>query len=244
MTVAKYHDGTAWRNVVSLTGPQGPPGVGQAQDEGVVLPQRPNLNFTGPSVTATDDAANNRTNVAVAPNVPVVTQPSALPSSPVDGQEVIYAPNFDPYPYWHFKYRASSGFAYKWECIGGMPLIARDDTDRPFSANGAFGITSNILQITLPLAGDYDVITTVNIYGESVSGTYQCGVGDTSAVIGQFAAQGSTYAFSGIAVNPWSNGRIAGNTAGRVLRHYVAAPSGQTVHPRGRLLSIMPVRVG
>jgi|KBSMisStandDraft_5_1062788.scaffolds.fasta_scaffold142264_2 hypothetical protein len=36
------------------------------QDEGSALTARPALNFTGSSVTATDDAANNRTNVTIA----------------------------------------------------------------------------------------------------------------------------------------------------------------------------------
>src|SRR3990167_8392234 len=35
------------------------------QDEGVDLPVRPRINFTGAGVTATDDAVNNRTNVTI-----------------------------------------------------------------------------------------------------------------------------------------------------------------------------------
>jgi hypothetical protein len=53
------------------TGPQGNPGVINAvQDEGSPLTGRANLNFIGAGVTATDDAANNRTNVTVSAALP------------------------------------------------------------------------------------------------------------------------------------------------------------------------------
>lgn len=45
------------------TGPTGP--IGTVQDEGVDLTGRSKLNFVGPAVTASDDAANNRTNVTI-----------------------------------------------------------------------------------------------------------------------------------------------------------------------------------
>ena len=45
------------------TGPTGP--VTIIQDEGVARTQRTTLNFTGTGVTATDDSANGRTNVAI-----------------------------------------------------------------------------------------------------------------------------------------------------------------------------------
>ena len=49
------------------TGPQGPGGtISGVQDEGVALTARSSLNFVGAGVVATDDAANNRTNVTIA----------------------------------------------------------------------------------------------------------------------------------------------------------------------------------
>lgn len=51
------------------TGPQGPAGPqgipSNVQEEGSVLPTRLAINFTGAGVLATDDVANNRTNVAI-----------------------------------------------------------------------------------------------------------------------------------------------------------------------------------
>lgn len=82
------------------TGPQGPPGPPgpqglpkQPQDEGVSLPARSFLNFVGAGVTATDDLANDRTNVTIpgggaAPNAFTLFHPSAgadiSPESPTD----------------------------------------------------------------------------------------------------------------------------------------------------------------
>lgn len=40
-------------------------GISQVQDEGSDLPSQSNINFTGAGVTASDDAANGRTNVAI-----------------------------------------------------------------------------------------------------------------------------------------------------------------------------------
>lgn len=52
------------------TGPQGPAGPAGTSiviaDEATPLTVRPTLNFTGAGVTATDDSANNRTNVIIA----------------------------------------------------------------------------------------------------------------------------------------------------------------------------------
>lgn len=63
---------TGPQGVVGATGAQGPQGVAGAQgnmpvvqDEGTPLTVRPTMNFIGASVTAADDAVNNRTNVTL-----------------------------------------------------------------------------------------------------------------------------------------------------------------------------------
>src|SRR5215218_6358847 len=55
---------------------------------------------------------------------------TALPGSPVDGQEVIYqnASMASVGVAWRLKYRSASGSAYKWEFIGGAPLMSFDAT--------------------------------------------------------------------------------------------------------------------
>lgn len=59
----------------------------QIQDEGTPLTARNGLNFVGPGVTVTDDAANNRTLVTI-PSVPNYTGPNIIvlgPTDPVPG---------------------------------------------------------------------------------------------------------------------------------------------------------------
>jgi hypothetical protein len=56
------------------------------QDEGIALPQRPIMNFTGGGVTATDDIPNNRTNVTVPLGAGV-----NMPINPDDNNKIAYA---------------------------------------------------------------------------------------------------------------------------------------------------------
>jgi hypothetical protein len=98
---------------IGPTGPQGPAGGPILQDEGIVLPSRAALNFTGLRVVASDDSANNRTNVNVAP-LPLL---NAFPASPVDGQEAYIDVLGPGGPTWHIRYRANHPGAYKWDVI-------------------------------------------------------------------------------------------------------------------------------
>lgn len=57
---------TGAQGPAGATGAQGPAGpINTVADEGAALPVRSALNFTGSGVTATDDTANNRTQVTV-----------------------------------------------------------------------------------------------------------------------------------------------------------------------------------
>lgn len=104
---------------------------------------------------------------------------TALPGSPVDGQEVYYQ---SPTKYtdnptantsmqtagnvWHLRYRAAASGSYKWEFVGGSPLIASIETSVAQSSNAAGWVdlpSSAGPTITLPLGGDYEA------YGVAVS---------------------------------------------------------------------------
>jgi hypothetical protein len=63
VTVAKWWNGSAWVPV-GVQGPAGQPRV--VQDEGVALPARGAVNFTGKGVVATDNPASDRTDVSIA----------------------------------------------------------------------------------------------------------------------------------------------------------------------------------
>jgi hypothetical protein len=84
---------------------------------------------------------------------PVVT---ALPTSPVDGQECYFVADAANGIKWHLKYNASSSSAYKWEYLGGPPLTSTltPVTARPV-LTAAWAAVPNVPTITMPLAGDF-----------------------------------------------------------------------------------------
>jgi hypothetical protein len=135
------------------------------QDEGVVLPARAALNFVGTGVTASDDAVNNRTNVAVPFTRPIVT---ALPTSPApaNGDEVYLLPPA-PVPASslpegvtpaHLRYNtAHTATAYKWELVGGELKYWYESTS--FYLNtvlGAFQATG-LNRFTVPVSGLWEI---------------------------------------------------------------------------------------
>jgi hypothetical protein len=85
-------------------------------------------------------------------NAPLV---SALPGSPVDGQECYYVADATNGVVWHLVYRAADASSYKWQFIGGPPLYAVVDTSQTTNSNAYTALTTAGPSITLPLAGDY-----------------------------------------------------------------------------------------
>jgi len=85
-------------------------------------------------------------------------QMSAAPfSSPYDGQEIALIADAGNISLWHLRYNASSASAYKWECLGGQPLLAYSGGS---VSNGAsLNTWTNIVSATLiiPRTGEYSV---------------------------------------------------------------------------------------
>ena len=95
---------------------------------------------------------------------------ASLPSSPVDGDEIVYTANGTLGVRWHFKYRAASASAYKWEFIGGAPIRAETDYAVWTSWTGYATLThaATPTQITVPLAGDYQCTGEVHSWCSSL----------------------------------------------------------------------------
>ena len=91
---------------------------------------------------------------------------TALPGSPVDGQQVFYQPTapFDGSNsmaslgrIWHLRYRAASASAYKWEALAAAPLAVYDAAQ--VSTTATTPTTGQVgTNLTVPLAGDYEVV--------------------------------------------------------------------------------------
>lgn len=95
---------------------------------------------------------------ASSPQPPIVT---ALPENPVDTQEIIYLADATNGIEWRFRYRAASASAYKWEFIGGPPIVTGIQggltTAKVAETKQLLGGPS----ITVPLDGEYDIAGTI-----------------------------------------------------------------------------------
>ena len=83
---------------------------------------------------------------------------SALPSSPVDGQECYYHnPVMEALGIiWHLRYNAVSASAYKWEYLGGSDLQSGPQGAVVHAVASEIALTSGPT-LTVPLSGDYRV---------------------------------------------------------------------------------------
>lgn len=88
-----------------------------------------------------------------------VTAPevNSLPASPIDQQECIYVVDATNGIKWHLKYRSASASAYKWEYIGGAPLISEVLSSESTASGTYVNLTTTGPSVALPLAGDYIV---------------------------------------------------------------------------------------
>jgi hypothetical protein len=82
---------------------------------------------------------------------------TSLPGSPVNGQDCFYLADATNGIVWHLKYRAASASAYKWECMDGPPLTSEIVTGEATASTAYVDLATTGPQVTLPLAGDYDI---------------------------------------------------------------------------------------
>lgn len=80
---------------------------------------------------------------------------TSLPSSPIDGQEIIYVADATKGVLWHLKYNLGSASAYKWEFIGGSSLDAFVQTSEATTSTSYVDLATVGPSVTLALAGDY-----------------------------------------------------------------------------------------
>lgn len=87
---------------------------------------------------------------------------TALPATPYDGQEVYYGADPTNGVIWHLRYRSAASGSYKWEFIGGDRMRATQSPtateNTTSSASYGAGSGATLPSITLPLAGDYNIM--------------------------------------------------------------------------------------
>lgn len=174
--------------------------------------------------------------------VPPLDIVSALPGSPFDGQEIYFqsAAMATAGVVWHLRYRAGGG-AYKWEFLGGPPIIATNTTAGTVSSNTTPAAFTNTPTITIPLLGDYWVTGSgdVSTSNSALQGNTQVGNGTVFAPTQRIA-------HSATSVNwPFSNGGLmAGAAAATTLSLYGFSNGGaSTLTANTKTISLLPIRV-
>lgn len=167
---------------------------------------------------------------------------TALPATPVDGQEYFYLANASLGIVWLLRYRSGAAGAYKWDVIGGSPLYAVVETLENTSVGAFTDLATVGPQFNLPLAGDYMVrfgatmsqttATFAAIAGLGVGGTF---APDNRVVINAGAAADSAAVARATKASAVAAGALA------KLAYFVTGGSGGFSR---RWLEAMPVRVG
>ena len=176
------------------------------------------------------------------------TPVTVLPSNPFDGQEVLYLADATNGVVWHLKYRKGSASAYKWEYVGGAPLVSQSlaGVTSASIATSTWSAIASAPSITVPLAGDYDFINVAGVQPNTAAATVATGVkvGATEPAINTNAA----YQYMG---TPAANvvlshaERITGVAASTVLlQRYWQNGAAQTLGRTEAHLRVVPVRVG
>lgn len=173
-----------------------------------------------------------------------ITSVTALPSSPADGDEIIFTDSLTAPTYrWHLRYNSGSSSSYKWEFIGGTPALVMVTTDEASPGASYADLTTVGPSFTTPLAGDYVVTISAQVYTTTGGGTLSMsyavggtGASDTWAAHSQNVGTGTgqiqlrTYPQSGLA-------------ASTLIRAKYKGANGSAQHWVGRLLEVRPVRV-
>jgi len=163
------------------------------------------------------------------------------PATPSDGQLWRMSPAAGIV--WTFRYNAASASAFKWEFVGGPPLL-NEITTQESRPSGAYGDLATVgPQLTLARAGDYLIEHGVTMFNGTAGANLAVpviGAGtpdDLTAVRIDQAAGALSMAMTG------SRSRIyTGLTASVVVKLQYRANAG-TVYASGRWLKITPVRV-
>jgi len=98
-----------------------------------------------------------RSGLAYGSTPPIVT---ALPSNPQFGDVVTYIADATNGVAWNLQYDASG--TYPWKFVGGAPLLNTIAAGESTASSSYVALTTAGPQITVPVAGDYDVLIGCN----------------------------------------------------------------------------------
>jgi microcystin-dependent protein len=183
-------------------------------------------------------------NLAASIGGPFVT---ALPPYPTDNQVVYFLASDQgdgvASLMYCFRYRLTSGQTFKWECVGGVPMLNGTYFDEDTARGGSLStVPTAMATLTVPLAGDY-------LYDWNATQNAQVSVTETHAALYKngvvIANTRRSWSTGGYANDKVDRGRLIGLAKNDVitLNSWIDVGSSAT-GIWSRSLSLMPVRVG
>jgi hypothetical protein len=163
---------------------------------------------------------------------------TTLPGSPVGGQEAILV---DPTYQWRFRYNAGSSSAYKWEFVGGTPVIVGIPAAETTTSVGVWVDLATVgPAFTVPRAGDYEVqiscaMTDTTAQIVQVGG----GIGAWTSFLIQIVSSCVAGAYTCLA----GFGKFVSLTASDQIRVRYTQTGAGTLTALNRVLGIRPIRV-
>lgn len=172
---------------------------------------------------------------------PFVT--TSLPTTAVNGQQIDYVADATNGVVWRFRYRSASASSFKWEFVGGSPLISEVANQETLAgAYAALGTAGPI--VTLPLAGDYEISIgadiNVNVGAGIAYMSYK--IGATTAADADSIHAAVTIAGGATECSYARTMRKTGLTAVALTANYKTTGTG--AFWQRRFMTVTPVRVG
>ena len=178
---------------------------------------------------------------------------TALPTYPVDGQEIHYVADAANGVLWHLRYNAAGG-AYPWEFVGGSSLSSEIEPSETIASGVVYVDLATVGPlVTAPLSGDYWVdfgawanpgiqAPNYTIWATVKEGTAVAS--DTKALVWQKYTATSSYgpSFGGQSRGKRVNGITA--NAPLTMQYKQSANFGAAMAFQNRWMAVRPVRVG
>jgi hypothetical protein len=228
---------SAWTLRGNIRGPAGPTGstgsTGQAEGwySGVGAP--------AVGLGANGDWYLDTTSGAAGAAVPAYG--TSLPASPVDGQEAILVGSVtNPSYQWRFRYNAGSSSAYKWEFIGGIPLL-NEVAALDSIAFAAYTDAATVgPQLTVPRSGEYLIRFGAMMHGNGLAGR----ISSAAVKIGAAATNDNEAVQTGSGYNASVfREMIRACAASDVLKLQYKTSDGGAGQGSARFISVIPKRV-
>lgn len=168
---------------------------------------------------------------------------TVLPTAPTDGQFFIYNANITDGVKWMFQYRSASASTYKWEFIGGPPLVGEVDALESTTSISLVDLTTVGPSVTVPLAGDYFVSYGANLDNNSASGysMMSFAVGATAASFDDIVENEAGAASKLYSLSRQRKKTVATASSALVCKYAVAVAT--TGRFRWRFINATPIRV-